>query len=106
EAETRRFTSEQLLSLLREAGIPASPINTLDKVFTDPQVNALGMFPPVTPDFRIPEMRFVDLPVSLDGARASIRRMPPRLGEHTDEIMIAAGYAPEEIAELRLARVI
>lgn len=106
EAETRRFTSEQLLGLLRDAGIPASPINTLDKVFTDPQVNALGMFPPVAVDFRIPEMKFVDLPVSVDGARASIRRMPPGLGEHTDEIMRAAGYPPEEIAELRVAGVI
>jgi crotonobetainyl-CoA:carnitine CoA-transferase CaiB-like acyl-CoA transferase len=106
EGYTRRFTAKVLMQLLRDAGVPASPINTLDKVLADEQVNALGMFPAVTPGFRIPEMKFVDIPVSIGGARASIRRMPPRLGEHTDEVLHAAGYSLDEVARLRAAGII
>src|SRR5262249_6945002 len=78
ERETRRFTADELMALLREAGVPASVINTLDKVFTDEQVNLLGMLPPVDPAFRIPEMKFVDIPVTINGERSALRTMPPR----------------------------
>jgi crotonobetainyl-CoA:carnitine CoA-transferase CaiB-like acyl-CoA transferase len=101
EQETRRFTAAALMTLLRQAGVPASVINTLDQVFTDEQVNALGMLPAADANFRIPEMKFVDIPVTLNGARSSRRLMPPRLGEHTDEVMHDAGYLDDEIAALR-----
>jgi crotonobetainyl-CoA:carnitine CoA-transferase CaiB-like acyl-CoA transferase len=103
EHETRRFTAEQLMGLLRAAGVPASVINTLDKVFVDEQVNTLRMLPPVDPDFRIPEMKFVDIPITIDGERSSRRLMPPRLGEHTDEVLRDAGYSDAEIAAFRSA---
>ncbi|HZP44751.1 MAG TPA: CaiB/BaiF CoA-transferase family protein [Candidatus Binataceae bacterium] len=101
ERRTEQFSAQQLMGLLREAGVPASVINTLDKVFADEQVNALGMLPAVAPDFRIPEMKLVDLPVSINGARASLRRMPPILGEHTDEVLRQSGYSDADISELR-----
>jgi crotonobetainyl-CoA:carnitine CoA-transferase CaiB-like acyl-CoA transferase len=46
-------------------------------------------------------MKFVDVPVSIDGEKAAIRRMPPRLGEHTEEVLLAAGYSHTEIDSLR-----
>ena len=106
ESATRQHTAVELMGLLREAGVPASVINTLDKVFTDEQVNALGMFPKVDAGFRVPEMRFTDIPVRINGERSSRRLMPPRLGEHTEEVLRAAGYAVAEIAELRAEKVI
>jgi crotonobetainyl-CoA:carnitine CoA-transferase CaiB-like acyl-CoA transferase len=106
ETATRRHTAVELMGLLRDAGVPASVINTLDKVFVDDQVNALGMFPKVDDGFRVPEMRFTDIPVRINGERSSRRLMPPRLGEHTEEVLRGAGYSVAEIAELRAEKVI
>jgi len=106
ETATRRHTAAELMRLLRAAGVPASVINTLDKVFTDEQVNALGMFPKVDEGFRVPELRFTDIPVRINGERSSRRLMPPRLGEHTEEVLRAAGYSIAEIASLGGAGVI
>jgi crotonobetainyl-CoA:carnitine CoA-transferase CaiB-like acyl-CoA transferase len=106
ERETRRSVAAELMDRLRDAGVPASVINTLDKVFADKQVNALGMLATADPGFRIPEMRFVDIPVSINGSRSSRRLMPPMLGEHTEEILSAAGFSAGEIAELRAANII
>jgi crotonobetainyl-CoA:carnitine CoA-transferase CaiB-like acyl-CoA transferase len=106
EHETRKLTAARLMELLREAGVPASVINTLDQVYVDEQVNALGMLTSVDPGFRIPEMKFVDIPVSINGERAALRRMPPRLGEHTGEVLRAADYSDAEIAALKAEKVI
>lgn len=106
ERATRQLSAARLMELLREAGVPASVINTLDRVYADEQVNALGMLPAVDADFRIPGMKFVDIPVRLNGERAARRRMPPRLGEHTDEILRAAGYSDAEIGALKAEKVV
>jgi crotonobetainyl-CoA:carnitine CoA-transferase CaiB-like acyl-CoA transferase len=103
EKSTLRLTAADLMALLRDAGVPASVINTLDKVFADEQVNTLGMLPAVDPGFRIPGMKFVDVPVTINGERSSRRRMPPRLGEHTDVVLREVGYSAEEIDEMRAA---
>ncbi len=101
ERKTLGFTTADLIGELQKVGVPVSPINRLDQVFDDEQVNTLGMFPPVPPDFRIPEMKFVDIPVSINGERSAKNLMPPRLGEHTEEVLRAAGYTAEEIISLR-----
>jgi crotonobetainyl-CoA:carnitine CoA-transferase CaiB-like acyl-CoA transferase len=105
EHETKRFTTAKLIEELHQVGVPVSRINKLDQVLGDEQVNTLGMFPRVPTDFRIPEMRFVDIPVSIDGERSVKRLMPPRLGEHTEEVLTAAGYSADEIASLRSEKV-
>jgi crotonobetainyl-CoA:carnitine CoA-transferase CaiB-like acyl-CoA transferase len=106
ETATRRYGADELIGLLRDAQVPASRINSMDQVFIDEQVNALGMFPPVTPDFRIPEMKLVDIPVSIDGEKSVKRLMPPRLGEHTEAVLRKAGYSDEELRTLRDEKVI
>ena len=106
ETETHRYPAEELIRLLREAEVPASRINSIDEVFADEQVNALGMFPPVSQDFRIPEMKLVDIPVSIDGEKSVKRLMPPRLGEHTESVLREAGYSDEDLETLRKEKVI
>jgi len=106
ESETRRYSADELLKLLHEGQVPASRINSIDAVFADEQVNALAMFPPVGADFRIPEMKFVDIPVSIDGERSVKHLVPPRLGEHTELVLREAGYSASEVKTLREERVI
>jgi crotonobetainyl-CoA:carnitine CoA-transferase CaiB-like acyl-CoA transferase len=78
----------------------------MDQVYADEQVNTLGMLPPVAPDFRIPEMKFVDIPVSIDGEKSIKRLMPPLLGEHTEEVLKGARYTDAEIKSLRSEKII
>jgi crotonobetainyl-CoA:carnitine CoA-transferase CaiB-like acyl-CoA transferase len=106
EEHTRRFRADELIRLLQEAQVPASRINSVAEVFDDEQVNALGMFVPVDPGFRIPEMKLVDIPVSIDGAKSVKRLMPPRLGEHTEAILLKAGYSRQDLHLLRSEKVI
>ncbi len=56
--------------------------------------------------FRVPGFEIVDVAVNVNGAKATLRSMPPRLGEHTNEVLRAAGYTDAELAALRAAKTI
>jgi crotonobetainyl-CoA:carnitine CoA-transferase CaiB-like acyl-CoA transferase len=101
EHETRRRTTDEWIRRMREAGIPAGPINQLDKVFKDEQVNALGMFPAVPSAFRIPDLKLVDIAVSINDQKSVKNQMPPLLGEHTEEVLRSAGYSDAEVKVFR-----
>ena len=46
------------------------------------------------------------LPIQWDGERPSVRRVPPKLGEHTDAILGDLGYTPSEIERLERQKAI
>jgi crotonobetainyl-CoA:carnitine CoA-transferase CaiB-like acyl-CoA transferase len=100
EGATSAWRSAELMTSLREAGVPCGPINTLKEVVEDPQVAALGMLRGID-GFRVPDFKMVDLPVSIDGRKADVRMGPPRLGEHTDDVLRWAGYSNREISGLK-----
>lgn len=85
---------------LREANVPVGPINDLHEVFTDPVVRHLGLIAemehPAAGRVRAP-----GIPVRMTATPPSVRRHPPVLGEHTDELLGEIGLSGEEIEALK-----
>ncbi len=67
-------------------GIPCAPVNDYPTILDDPQVRELGLVEPIT----LPngyETSTTPFPVMIDGKVPSVKRAPPKLGEHTEEVL-------------------
>ncbi len=84
EAEMARRTNAEWIVLLEAAGIPCAPVQNVAQMIAHEQTAALGLLQDV-PDSA---MKFIGLPVSFDGVRPALRSRPPKLGEHTDEVLL------------------
>ncbi|KAJ6557252.1 CAIB/BAIF family enzyme [Mycena vulgaris] len=96
---------EHWLRELTGLGVPFGPINNIQQTFEHPQAVARG----VTVEVEHPRagtIKLVAPAVSYNGEKMKVRRPPPWLSEHTDEVMKELGYSPERIAELRERRII
>ncbi len=94
------------IELCDRIGLPAGPINGMDAVFSDPQVLARQMLQTVEHPVD-GELSMVGPPLKVPTAPSAIRRAPPTLGQHTDEVLgELLNLQPKEIAELREAGVI
>ncbi len=99
-------TTEAWLSLLNEAGVPCAPVQTVDQVFSAPQVLHREMLVEVEHP-TAGTVRMAGIPVKFSSTPASIRLPPPLLGQHTKEILETwLGIGREEIAELKRKSVI
>ncbi len=83
-------------ALLLAQEVPCSRIRTLDQVLGDPRMATLGQLLPL-PHPQIPDLRQIDLPVSIDGRRSMRQQAPPALGEHTDEVLRELGFERAQI---------
>jgi len=97
---TRRRAVAEWVAVLNAAGIACGPINTINQVFADPQVRALGLAVPVEHK-RLGTLNLLGAPLTLSASEARIVTAAPDKGEHTDALLIAAGYTPAEISGLR-----
>ena len=92
-------SASELAALFEQHGLPFAPITRPEDLLDDPHLLATGGLAPVTlPDGR--ETRTVLLPLMLDGKRLGVRYAPPRLGEHSRELLSALGYDDAEIRNL------
>ena len=104
-AELNQIFSQQnvddWLADLVKAGLPCGRINSIPEVFAHPQAKAREM----TLESEHPAAGMVRLPgfpYKLSQTPAEIHRPPPRLGEHTEEVLTGVlGYSPEDVAALR-----
>ena len=93
-------TTDHWVDLIVEAGVPCGPINTVSDVVSNPQVLARNMIAEVEHP-NIPNLKFPNSPLKLTDSPATIRRVPPLLGQHNDEVLEEAGYSAEKIADLK-----
>ena len=83
----RTASKGEWIDRLEAAGVPCAVINTLPDAASTPQADALGIVQKVPGE----EYTLIGLPLSFDGARPGIRRRPPAIGEHNDEVRREVG---------------
>jgi crotonobetainyl-CoA:carnitine CoA-transferase CaiB-like acyl-CoA transferase len=98
-------SSADWLARLDAVGIPAGPINDLPAAFGSPQATALGVRVSLA-HAALGAVDQVAPPYELSVTPASVRTPPPLIGEHTDEILGAMGYSPDEVRSLRNSGVV
>lgn len=85
QGEFHKKTADEWSEEIRSAGVPCGPVNTLADVFEDEHVLGSGMLREVEHPTAGP-LKMIGPPVLFDGERLPIRRPPPVLGQHTDEV--------------------
>lgn len=100
DAATIKKTSAEWVELLNREGVPAGPIYKLDEMFEDPQVKETGIVQTLAHP-SLGDVEVLGMPIEMSRTPAQMRRPPPALGEHTDEVMSMLGYPDAEIKQLR-----
>ena len=94
------------LTALEAAKVPCGAINSLDEVFSDPQVQARGMVTHWQHPLRA-DLPLVSSPIKLEKTPVRTDRPPPMLGQHTDEVLgELLGVDAARLATLRDRQVI
>ena len=104
-APLRQRRRADWLTALEAAKVPCGPINDLEEVFADPQVQARQMTVTM-PHPHHDALRLVASPIKMSATPAAVHRPPPLLGQHTDEVLAELGVDAPERQGLRAAGVI
>jgi crotonobetainyl-CoA:carnitine CoA-transferase CaiB-like acyl-CoA transferase len=84
---TVQRTTDEWVAAMEAAGVPCGPINTLDRVFADPHVQARG----TRIEMAHPLAKAVPLvanPIRLSESPVQYRQAPPTLGQHTEQVLV------------------
>jgi crotonobetainyl-CoA:carnitine CoA-transferase CaiB-like acyl-CoA transferase len=100
ESALAERTASEWSEIMDRAGVPCSPVNSLQTVLNMPQVVHQELVVAVPRD-DLPSLRMPGIAIKLSATPGTIRRPPPKLGEHTDEVLRALGYDDAAIGRLR-----
>ncbi len=92
--------ADEWLTILREAGIPCGPINTIPDVFEHPQAQARSLALETEHPTAGP-VRVTGFPYKFSQTSAEVRQPSPLLGQHTDKVLELLGYSDKEVMALR-----
>ena len=104
-AELAGYSAAELSALFEANGLPFAPITRPHDLFDDPHLTQTGGLAPMTlPDGR--ETLTALLPLTLDGERLGVRLNPPKLGEHSVELLRELGYSEVAIHDMRASHIV
>ena len=98
-------SSNEWVEKLEKVGVPCGPINSIDKVFEDPQVKHLGIAQSVD---TIPfgETELVGQPFNLSRTPSSLKQRPPEKGEQNSDVLNELGLSDKELNDLKNQNII
>lgn len=94
------------LDALREADVPCGPVNTMDQVFADPQINARGIKINMAHPLAAKGVDLVGSPLHFSQTPVSYDHAPPMLGQHTEQVLRELGYSDDALSALAKKAVI
>ena len=98
-------SSNEWVEKLEKVGVPCGPINSIDKVFEDPQVKHLGIAQSVD---TIPfgETELVGQPFNLSRTPSSLKQRPPEKGEQNSDVLSELGFSDKELDNFKNQEII
>jgi crotonobetainyl-CoA:carnitine CoA-transferase CaiB-like acyl-CoA transferase len=99
----------ELAALFENAGLPFAPIRKPEDLYDDPHLVATGGLADVVVadgDKAGQTVKTTLFPITMAGQRLGIRLHPPKMGEHTQDLLLGLGYSAQAIAELRTQAVV
>jgi crotonobetainyl-CoA:carnitine CoA-transferase CaiB-like acyl-CoA transferase len=102
EAFSTARTKEEIAQCLG-GKVPFGPVYTSAEIFADPHYRVREMLVDVEQPGSATPVKIAGVPIKLSATPGAVRQRAPMLGEHTDAILLAAGYALEEIGGMRAA---
>lgn len=96
-------TTDRWLEAFEGSGLPYGPINTLQQVFSHPQVAAREMVQTVDQQAAVRgQINVLGIPVKFSKTKPSIRQGPPKLGQHTENVLKEMGLSDDELSKLKI----
>ncbi len=98
-------SKNEWFQLLSKSDIPISPINSIDKVFENPQLKVREMVVDITHP-TAGKISIVNNPIKFSKTKVKITKHPPLAGEHTKEILLELGFSIADINRLKEEKII